>query len=164
MTKYLIAAVAALTLALGASGWFHLKQAEAAGELGQQLTVAQADAKQARAAARRADAAIRQARQEHAKEEAAAKAVSRAVEAALLSEPTWGSTPVPKAILEAIDAPTDPDSLAGLERLLDGLNSTEPAPVSPPGAVPDSAPGDSDERGPAGVGPRSSAFPEEVQH
>lgn len=164
MTKYLIAAVAALALALGVSGWFHLQQAKTAGELGQQLAAAQAETKQARASAKRADAAVRQARQEHAKEEAAAKAVSRAVEAALLAEPTWGSTPVPKSILEAIDAPTDPDSLAGLERLLDGLDTTEPAPVSPPGAVPDPAPGDQDERGSAGLGAGASALAEEVQH
>lgn len=163
MTKYLIAAIAALTVALAASGWFHLQQAKTAGELQQQLSFAKAEAKASRAAAKRADAAVLSARQAQAKEDIAAKAVSRAVEAALLADPTWGSTPVPKSILEAIDAPTDPDSLAGLDRLLDSLTE-QPAPVSSPGAVPSSAPGDQDERGSAGLGPRPSDIPEEVQH
>lgn len=163
MTKYLIAAVAALTVALAASGWFHLQQARTAGELAQQLTAARADSKSARAAAKRADAAVLSARQAQAREDVAAQAVSRAVEAALLAEPTWGSTPVPKSILEAIDAPTDPDSLAGLDGLLDSLTE-QPAPVSSPGAVPRPATGDQDECGPAGLGPRPSAIAEEMQH
>ena len=162
MTRYLIVAIVALLVALGASGWFHIQQAKTAGELGQQLSAARAEGAAAKKAARRADAATAKARQDRDKADTAAKAVSRAVEAAIAAEPTWGTTPIPQSILEALNADADHSTLGGLGRLLDAAR--QPAPGSPDGGLP-GAPGEpEDKRGPTELGPRSEAGPQEVQH
>lgn len=61
-------------------------------------------------AARSADRAVLAARQQAASAAAAAEVKDQAVERALADEATWASTPIPKAILEALDASDSPSA------------------------------------------------------
>lgn len=170
LTKYLIAAVVALAAALGASGWLHLKQAEKLGKV--ELTAKQSSERiQAlEKNAARYERILVQANAARQKEDDAHRRVQKAVEAAILSEPTWAATPVPKSILEAIGAVPEPSTDPTPDPQPDGLREPAPARREPDpasasaGAVSRAPANSADERGPAGLGAGSAPRAEEVQH
>lgn len=102
MSRYLMAVIAALSLALGGSGWLLKRAYTANGAQAVQITSLQEAQERAQEAARRDRALLARRAREIAAQEAAAASARADLAAALLQNRAWAEQEVPKEVQDAL--------------------------------------------------------------